>query len=203
MFRIITAFASLCLLLTSVNGRAAVPASSNPPVDSAREGARQRPERMLPPDPPRSLREEATAGQPVEIIVNGARKAVFTSSDLDKLQSASAFTTKNGKKSWDVVAVLKTYGIDKGKSVNFYDNRNKKLTLSWDELHNRKKALFTYNPRGKLVLLAGVAERLPGDARSTAPRDAQTKDQQREQMRKEYQSNLIVFLGVRRVEVIQ
>jgi hypothetical protein len=189
MLRIITATASLCFLLGSVNGWAAEPAPSKPPAANATEGVTERLERMGPPH--RGMRESATPTQPIEIAVNGAKKATFTGSDLNTLQPIS--TSRSGDKSWSVVDILKKYGIDKGKSVDFYNNRNKKVSLSWDQLLGQKeKAIFTYNRRGELILLAGVAKQAPG-----------TTDQQREQMRKDPQRNPNYLHDVRRMEVVQ
>ncbi|MBI3620656.1 MAG: hypothetical protein HY208_00510 [Nitrospirae bacterium] len=201
MFRIMTATASLCLLLNSVNGWAAAPTASKPPVESPEDEAKERLERLAPEG---GVREGSLATQSIEILVNGTKKAAFTGSDLDKLQPITAFTPRGGKKSWAVVDVLKNYGVDTGKSVNFYNKKNKKISLAWDELHRQKeKVTFTYNFKGELIVSTDVADRVPEDVRSTDPRDAQTEDQRREQMHKQRQRSLIFFRDVRRVEVVQ
>jgi hypothetical protein len=191
-----------CLLLLGVwNSWAAAPASAKPPVESAEDEAKERLERMAPPG---GVREGTLATQPIDVLVNGVKKAQFTGADLDKLQALTAFTPRGGKKSWTVLEVLKNYGVAAGKTVNFYNKKNKKISLQWDELQRQEeKVTFTYNFKGELIVSTDVADKVPENVRSTDPRDAQTEDQRREQMHKQRQRSLIFFRDVRRVEVVQ
>jgi len=202
MSQVKAAIVSLCLLLISAGtGWAVSPAPSKPPVESTEDEERERLERMAPPG---GAREGALADLPIAIVVNGAKKAAFTGSDLDKLQSITTFTPRGDKKSWAVVDVLKNYGVDAGKTVNFYNKKNKKISLSWEELlREKEKVTFTYNFKGELIVSTDVADRVPEEVRSTDPRDAKTEDQRREQMHKQRQRSLIFFRDVRRVEVVQ
>lgn len=176
--------------------------AANPKEDETpEEAAKERLERLAPQG---GVREGTLATQPIPIVVNGAKKAEFTGADLDKLKAITTFTPRGDKKSWAVVDVLKNYGVDAGKNVNFYNKKDKKISLSWEELlHQKEKVTFTYNFKGELIVSTDVADRVPEGVRSTDPRDAQTEDQRREQMHKQRQRSLIFFRDVRRVEVVQ
>jgi len=171
------------------------------PDATPEEEAKERLERLAPKG---GVREGELAKLPIEIAVNGAKKAEFTGADLDKLPSVTAFTPRGGKKSWTVVDVLNHYGITEGKTINFYNKKNKKISLTWDDLMSQKKAVtFTYNFKGELIVASDVANQVPEEVRSTDPQDAKTEDERREQMHKQRQRSLIFFRDVRRVEVIQ
>jgi hypothetical protein len=187
-------FVLLSLVLTST-GRAARP------DETQEEEAKERLERLAPQG---GVREGELAKLPIELAVNGAKKAVFTGDDLDKLPAITAFTPRGGKKSWTVVDVLKHYGITEGKTINFYNKKNKKISLTWSDLMNQKETVtFTYNFKGELIVTSDVAKQVPKDVRSTDPRDAKTEDERRAEMHKQRQRSLIFFRDVRRVEVIQ
>jgi hypothetical protein len=202
MSRVKTAIVSLCLLLLSAgNGLAATSASPNSPKELAEDEAKERLERLAPKG---GVREGEIATLPIAIIVNGAKKAEFTGDDLDKLPATTTFTPRGDKKSWAVADVLKNYGITEGKTISFYDKRNKKISMPWEDLLNQKQpVVFTYNFKGELIATADVSERVPEDIRSTNPRDAKTEDERRAQMHKQRQRSLIFFRDVRRVEVVQ
>jgi hypothetical protein len=202
MSRVKTAIVSLCLLLLSAgSGWAATSASPNSPKEPAEDEAKERLERLAPQG---GVREGELAKLPIAIAVNGAKKAQFTGSDLDKMKAITTFTPRGDKKSWAVIDVLKNYGITEGKTINFYNKRNKKISLSWDDLMNQKqKVTFTYNFKGELIVSTDVADQVPEEIRSTDPRDAKTEDERREQMHKQRQRSLIFFRDVRRVEVVQ
>jgi hypothetical protein len=103
-----------------------------------------------------------------------------------------------------VVDVLKHYGITEGKTINFYNKKNKKISLTWDDLMSQKDTVtFTYNFKGELIVASDVAKQVPEEIRSTDPRDAETEDERRAQMHKQRQHSLIFFRDVRRVEVVQ
>jgi hypothetical protein len=202
MARLKMAIASLCLLLLSAgSGWAATPASPNTPKEPAEDEAKERLERLAPEG---GVREGELTKLPIQLAVNGVKKAEFTGADLDKLPAVTAFTPRGGKKSWLVAEVLKNYGITEGKTVNFYNKRNKKISLSWDDLMSQKQTVtFTYNFKGELIVTSDVAKQVPKDVRSTDPRDAKTEDERRAEMHKQRQRSLIFFRDVRRVEVIQ
>lgn len=171
------------------------------PDASPEEEAKERQERLAPQG---GVREGELAKLPIELAVNGAKKAEFTGADLDKLPAITAFTPRGGKKSWLVADVLKTYGITEGKTINFYNKKNKKISLPWDDLMNQKKTVtFTYNFKGELIVASDVANQVPEEIRSTDPRDAKTEDERRAQMHKQRQRSLIFFRDVRRVDIVQ
>jgi len=176
--------------------------AANPKEDETpEEAAKERQERLAPKG---GVREGELSKLPIELAVNGVKKAEFTGVDLDKLPAITAFTPRGGKKSWLVVDVLKTYGITEGKTINFYNKKNKKISLPWDNLMNQKKPVtFTYNFKGELIVTSDVAKQVPKDVRSTDPQDAKTEDARREQMHKQRQRSLIFFRDIRRVEVVQ
>jgi len=176
--------------------------AANPKEDETpEEAAKERQERLAPQG---GAREGELAKLPIAILVNGVKKAEFTGADLDKLNAVTAFTPRGGKKSWTVMDVLKNYGITEGKTINFYNKRDKKISLSWEDLQREKeKVTFTYNFKGELIVTSDVANQVPKEIRSTDPRDAQTEDARREEMHKQRQRSLIFFRDVRRVEVVQ
>jgi len=171
------------------------------PDEMQEEEAKERLERLAPQG---GVREGELAKLPIELAVNGAKKAAFTGADLDKLPTITAFTPRGGKKSWTVVDVLKHYGITEGKTINFYNKKNKKISLAWSDLMSQKETVtFTYNFKGELIVASDVAKQVPEEIRSTDPRDAETEDERREQMHKQRQRSLIFFRDVRRVDIIQ
>jgi len=171
------------------------------PDETQEEEAKERLERLAPQG---GVREGELAKLPIELAVNGAKKAAFTGADLDKLPTITAFTPRGGKKSWTVVDVLKHYGITEGKTINFYNKKNKKISLAWSDLMSQKETVtFTYNFKGELIVASDVAKQVPEEIRSTDPRDAETEDERREQMHKQRQRSLIFFRDVRRVDIIQ
>jgi hypothetical protein len=202
MFRVVTAVASLCLLLIIAgNGRATTSASPNNPKESAEDEAKERLERLAPKG---GVREGELSTRPIELTVNGDKKAQFTGADLDKLTAITSFSPRGDKKSWVVVDVLKHYGITEGKTITFYNKRNKKISIPWDDLLNQQQpVVFTYNFKGELIATADVEERVPEEIRSTNPRDAKTEDERRKQMHKQRQRSLLFFRDVRRVDVAQ
>jgi hypothetical protein len=196
MLRIMTLISFVLFSLVFTSGSWA----ANPDA-SPEEEAKERLERLAPKG---GIREGELAKLPIELAVNGVKKAEFTGADLDKLPAVAAFTPRGGKKSWLVVDVLKNYGVTEGKTINFYNKKNKKISLPWDDLMNQKKTVtFTYNFKGELIVTSDVAKQVPKDVRSTDPLDAKTEDERREQMHKQRQRSLIFFRDVQRVEVVQ
>lgn len=187
-----------CVLLSLVFASTGRAANSN---ETQEEEAKERLERLAPKG---GVREGELAKLPIELAVNGAKKATFTGADLDKLPAITAFTPRGGKKSWLVAEVLKHYGITEGTTINFYNKRNKKISLAWSDLMSQKETVtFTYNFKGELIVASDVAKQVPKEIRSTDPRDAETEDKRREQMHKQRQRSLIFFRDVRRVDIIQ
>ncbi|MEW6325807.1 MAG: hypothetical protein AB1515_10530 [Nitrospirota bacterium] len=189
---------SIALSLTmTLSGWAANPAAP----ESAEDEAKERLERMAPPG---GVREGTIAEHPVEILVNGVKKGAFTGADLQQLPATAAFSPRGKRTSWTVLEVLKKYNITSAKSLNFYNQKNRKISLPWEDLTRQKeKVNFSYNYKGELILSTDVADRLPEEVRSTDPRDAETEDQRREEMHKQRKQSLIFFRDVRRVEVVQ
>jgi len=192
----LTFFVFLSLVFASASWAA------NPVEDETpEEAAKERLERLAPPG---GIREGTLADQPIDVLVNGVKKAQFTGADLNKLDAITAFTPRGDKKSWSVLDVLKNYGVGSGKTVSFYNRRNKKISLAWEDLQREKeKVTFTYNFKGELIVATDVADQVPDEVRATNPQDAKTEDQRREQMHKQRQRSLIFFRDVRRVEVVQ
>jgi len=184
-------------MAVSVSSWAAAPATP----ESAEDEAKERLERMAPAD---GSREGVIANDPVEILVNGVKKGQFTGADLQKLPSTAAFSPRGKRTSWTVMEVLNAYKISPGASIDFYNKKNKKMSLPWEELVRQKdKVNFSYNFKGELIVSTDVADKVPEEVRSTDHRDAGTEDKRREEMHKQRQRSLIFFRDVRRIDVVQ
>lgn len=183
---------ALCTLLVGIM---TPPAAAETPEEEAKERA----ERMAPPG---KARQGVLADQPVEIFVDGQKKGQFTGADLDQLPATAAFSPRGKKTSWTVLDVLKKYNISAGKTIHFYDEKGKKISLPWEDLLREKENVnFSYNYKGELIVSTDVSDKLPEEVRSTDPRDAETEELRREQMHKQRQRSLIFFRDVRRVEI--
>lgn len=194
-------FSFLLSILFVSHGWAAAPATPESAPESAEDEAKERAERLAPPG---GAREGVIADHPVEILVNGVQKGRFTGADLQRLPATAAFSPRGKRTSWTVLEVLKAYDVTSGKSINFYNKKNRKISLPWEDLlRQQEKVNFSYNYKGELIVSTDVADRLPEEVRSTDPRDADTEDQRREEMHKQRQRSLIFFRDVRRVEVVQ
>ena len=193
-FAVAFAFFVLCL---SAGGWIVTPALA----ETAEEEEKERRERTAPAG---GSREGLIADHPVEILVNGVKKGQFTGADLQKLPSTAAFSPRGKRTSWTVMEVLNAYQIPPGATINFYNEKDKKMSLPWEELVRQKdKVNFSYNFKGELILSTDVADKVPEEVRSTDHRDAGTEDQRREEMHKQRKRSLIFFRDVRRVEVVQ
>ena len=186
----------MLVLFIAVGGAPLIPAST-----VLAEEELPRSEKLAPPG---GTRQGIIADQPVVVVVNGVEQGQFTGADLERLPSTAAFSPRGKRKSWTVLEVLKSYGITSGKTIHFYNKKNKQMALPWEELVRQKeKVNFSYNFKGELILSTDVADRLPEEVRSTDLRDADTEGLRREEMHKQRKRSLIFFRDVRRVEVIQ